>query len=48
MDLNINLSELRQILCKKSGPTVHVLGGGREVVGKFERFSLSEKHTFCK
>ncbi|EMK03475.1 hypothetical protein LEP1GSC166_0421 [Leptospira kirschneri] len=42
MDLNINLSELRQILCKKIGPACWV------VVGKFEKFSLSEKHTFCK
>ncbi|EMK06080.1 hypothetical protein LEP1GSC166_1755 [Leptospira kirschneri] len=28
LDLNINLSELRQILCKKIGPA-HVLGGGK-------------------
>ncbi|KXZ27460.1 hypothetical protein AYB32_13995 [Leptospira kirschneri] len=42
------MSELRQILCKKSGPTVHVLGGGGEVVGKFERFFSIRKTYFLQ
>ncbi|EPE83690.1 hypothetical protein LEP1GSC021_4263 [Leptospira noguchii str. 1993005606] len=47
MDLNTNLSELRQILCKKIGPT-RVSGGGGEVVGRFERFFSIRKTYFLQ
>ncbi|KPZ76193.1 hypothetical protein APS47_15785 [Leptospira kirschneri serovar Mozdok] len=47
LDLNINLSELRQILCKKIGPA-RVSGGGGEVVGKFERFFSIRKTYFLQ